>query len=177
MIHLLGCWVINYCYLCVCSWSDIVIVYYYTGGYYQETSDKTKLFGANKIIIPSICGGTRCHLCYRLCCIFGYLCGLISKDKCCKWLMTRYLLSVFTQVDVLRRVPENVSWGDVYNALRPSANITHSKANFIAHQTINCNSNKLGQDNNVNVNILDRRKIVQNLNCQLSADHHHLGLY
>ena len=91
--------------------------------------------------------------------------------------MTHYLLYVFTQVDVLRRVPENVSSGNVYNALRPSANITRSEANFITHQTINCNSYKLGQDNNVNVNILDRRKIVQNLNCQLSADPHHLGLY
>ena len=77
-----------------------------------------------------------------------------------------YLLSVFTQVDVLRRGPENVSWGDVYIAPWPSANISHSKANFIARQTANCNSNKSGHDgNNVNVNILDRRKIVRNLNC------------
>ena len=80
--------------------------------------------------------------------------------------MTDYLLSMFTQVDVLRRGPENVSWGDVYNAPCPTANISHSKANFIARQTANCNSNKSGHDgNNVNVNILDRRKIVRNLNC------------
>ena len=59
-----------------------------------------------------------------------------------------YLLSVFTQVDVLRRVPESLSWGDVYNAPYPPANISHSKANFIADQTVNCNSNKSGHDNN-----------------------------